>query len=150
MNGDRVAPRGAASTIGSPHTSLSELISALIGDLRTSLAARFDIAQIEARQSLGFVLRSFGAACAAVLLVLSAWWSICAALVVLAVDLGAPWGGALIAAAVANAALAIWAARYARERVRAVGMPHTRRLFLDTDQGRPDIRPEPSDAVSDR
>jgi hypothetical protein len=126
MTADPIAAKGAAST-----ASLGELILALIGDLRASVAARFDIAQIEARQSLGLLLRSLGAACAAVLLVLTAWWAICGVLVVLVVDAGAPRIGALIGAAAVNAALAMWAAHYARQRLTAVGMPNTRRLFLD-------------------
>jgi hypothetical protein len=147
---DRVASAGTA-TIGSPPASIGELIRILIGDLRASLAARFDIAHIEARQAFGGVLRAIGAACAAVLLVLGAWWAVCAALVVLAVDLGAPWVGALIGAAAANAALAAWAARYARSRVGEIGMPHTRRLFLDPEEDRrSDAHPELPDAGSDR
>jgi hypothetical protein len=151
MIDERVAPTGATATIGSSSSpSLRDLIGVLIGDLRASLAARFDIAQIEARQSLGLVLRSFGAACAAVLLAFAAWWSICAALIVLAVNMGAPWVGALAGTAAANAALALGAARYARQRVGEVGMPHTRQLFLDPDQARTDFRPEQADVASDR
>ena len=82
MIADQIASNGTATTTAPP-ASLGELLRALIGDLRASVAARFDIARIEARQSLGLVLRSFGAACAAVLLVLTAWWAVCAALVVL-------------------------------------------------------------------
>ncbi len=145
MIADQFASNGTATTTAPP-ASLGELLRALIGDLRASVAARVDIARIEARQSLGLVLRSFGAACAAVLLVLTAWWAVCAALVVWAVDLGTPRIGALVGAAAVNAALAIWAAQYARQRVTAIGMPHTRRLLLDPDAGRADAHLEQSDA----
>jgi len=150
MIDDRLGASGAAATMRSSPASVGELISLLISDLRASLAARFDIAQIEARQSMGLVLRSFGAACAVVLLVLTAWWAISAALIVLVINMGAPWIGALVGAALVNAALAIWAARYARRRVSEIGMPHTRRLFLDPEEGRSVTRPEPSDAGTDR
>ena len=146
---DRLGASGAAATMRSSPASVGELISLLISDLRASLAARFDIAQIEARQSMGLVLRSFGAACAAVLLAFAAWWALCAALIVLTVALGVPWIGALAGAAAANAALALWAAHYARQRVGEIGMPHTRRLFLDPEEGRSDARPEPA-ADADR
>jgi len=143
MIDDQLGASGAAATMRSSPASMAELISVLISDLRASLAARFDIAQIEARQSLGLVLRSFGAACAAVLLAFTAWWAVCAALIVLAVALGVPWVGALAGAAAANAALAFWAAHYARQRAGEIGMPHTRRLFLDPEEGRSDVRLEP-------
>jgi hypothetical protein len=149
MIDDRLAASGAATTMRSSPASVGELISILISDLRASLAARFDIAQIEARQSLGLVLRSFGAACGAVLLAFTAWWAVCAALIVLAVESGVPWIGALAGAAAANAALAFWAGHYARQRVGEIGMPHTRRLFLDPEEGRSDARPEPA-ADADR
>ena len=142
MTTARIASTGTTTTAS--HVGVGELLGVLIGDLRASLAARFDIAQIEARQSLGLVLRSFGAACAAVLLVLTAWWAVCAALVVLAVDEGVPRISALIGAAVVNAALATWAAHYARRRVTAIGMPHTRRMLLDPDSGLADAHPEQS------
>jgi hypothetical protein len=142
MIDDRLGASGGAATMRSSPASVGELMSVLISDLRASLAARFDIAQIEARQSLGLVLRSFGAACAAVLLAFTAWWAVCAAFIVLAVDSGVPWIGALAAAAAANAALAFWAAHYARQRVGEIGMPHTRRLFLDPEEGRSDVRPQ--------
>lgn len=144
MIDDRLGASGAAATMRSSPASMGELISVLITDLRASLAARFDIAQIEARQSLGLVLRSFGAACAAVLLAFTAWWAVCASLIVLAVESGVPWIGALAGAAAANAALAFWAVHYARQRVGEIGMPHTRRLFLDPEEGRSDVRPEPA------
>jgi hypothetical protein len=129
MSADRIASSGTAAPM-SP-ADLGESIRILLGDLRGSLAARFDIAQIEARQTLGLVLRSFGAACVAVLLMLSAWWAICVAMVVLAVDAGVPRLGALFVVAVVNAALALSAAGYARRRMTAIGMPYTRRVFLD-------------------
>lgn len=81
-------------------------------------------------------------------MVLTAWWAVCAALVILAVDLGTPRIGALIGAAAVNVALALWAARYARRSAIAIGMPHTHRLFLDSDEGPADARPEPSNAAN--
>jgi hypothetical protein len=140
------AASGAATTMRSSPASVGELISILISDLRASLAARFDIAQIEAR-SLGSsaLLR---AVCSR-LLAFTAWWAVCAALIFLAVESGVPWIGALAGAAAANAALAFWAALYARQRVGEIGMPHTRRLFLDPEEGRSDARPEPA-ADADR
>lgn len=130
---DRVV-LGSAATATQPR-GVGESISVLISDLRGSLAARVEIARIEARQSLSLVLRSTGSTCAAVLLLLTAWWTVCAAFVLLAVDAGAPRLGALLAVAAGNIALALWAALYARKQAAAIGMPHTRRLLLDPGEG---------------
>lgn len=122
----------AQQSMASSTTSLGAIVGILLGDLRASAAARLDIARIEGREALASALQSLWAGCAALLLLLVAWWAVCAALVVLAVDAGAPWAAALIGAAVANAALALWAASRARSRAAGVGMPHTRRLLLDS------------------
>jgi len=145
MKPDHVAFNGQATA--APPPGLAESIRALLGDLRGSLAARVEIAQIEARQSLGLVARSFAAACAAVLLALTAWWAVCAALVLLAVDAGAPRLGALFSVAAGNVALALWAANYARKRMTSIGMPYTRRVFLDPAEGTAEIHREQVDAA---
>lgn len=152
MTNEGAQGTAAATASGPPPAALSDLIGGLIGDLRASLAARLDIAHIEARHALGVVLRSFAGACAAVLLALTAWWAVCALLVLVAVGMGLSWISALIGAAGANAVLAVLAARYARAQARQVGMPHTRRLFLDPDEGRQaGTEAERSDvAVADR
>ena len=137
---DRIAASGTATAAAG--AGAGELIGALVADLRASLAARFDIARIEARNSLGLGLRGVGAAGAAVLLALTAWWAVCAALTVLAVDWGASRITALLGVAALNALLALWGAVYARQRLRAIGMPHTRRVFLETHEGLSDDRPD--------
>jgi hypothetical protein len=121
----------APAAPGSPNASLGAVAGALLGDLRASLAARLDIARIEGREAFASALHSLWAGCAALLLLFVAWCAGCAALVVLVVDAGVSWTAALIGAAVANAALALWAGSLARSRAARVGMPNTRRLLFD-------------------
>jgi hypothetical protein len=125
----------AAASADAPASSktspLAELAGAVLGDLRTSVTARIEIARIEGHQAVAALLRSLWAGCAALMLVLVGWWAACSALVVLAVDAGVAWVWALLGAAGANAILAFWAATRARALAAQVGMPHTRKLLFE-------------------